>query len=198
VGPLKWTQDAWSAHIKKYRWPFMLAVILLFLYMLSQLNGEKRENPPPAQAVNDMKPSIDAVMEAYEQYYENMLRDILEAIVGVGDVSVMVNVDATPEQVFEKNTRKSTQLTRESDRQGGSRTVEDTSVDEEVLRMMQGSKEDPVVVKTLKPKIRGVVVVARGADNPTIKQWIYDVVSRSLDVPPHRISVVPKKIAGRD
>lgn len=185
-------------NFKQYRWPFILAVILLFLYVFSLLKGEKHEEPPPAQDVSETKVSIDAVMEAYEQYYEHMLRDILEAIVGVGEVSVMVNVDATPEQVFEKNTRKSTQLTRESDRQGGSRTVEDTSIDEEVLRIMQGSNEDPVVVKTLKPKIRGVVVVARGAENPTIKNWIYDVVSRSLDVPPHRISVVPKKMSGRD
>jgi stage III sporulation protein AG len=50
-----------------------------------------------------------------------------------------------------------------------------------------------LVVKTVKPKIRGVVVVAKGAENATVKKLISDAVERGLEVPAHRISVVPRK-----
>ncbi|MNW16560.1 hypothetical protein D3C71_2154450 [compost metagenome] len=59
--------------------------------------------------------------------------------------------------------------------------------------MKQSSDEVPLVVKTTKPKIRGVVVVAKGAENPTVKLLIADAVERGLEVPAHRISVVPRK-----
>ncbi|MNC72064.1 hypothetical protein D3C75_1230700 [compost metagenome] len=59
--------------------------------------------------------------------------------------------------------------------------------------MNQSGDDTPLVVKTTKPKIRGVVVVAKGAENATVKKLISDAVERGLDVPAHRISVVPRK-----
>lgn len=56
-----------------------------------------------------------------------------------------------------------------------------------------GDQEKPVVVKTEKPKIRGILVVAKGADNIEVKKWIIEAVTRSLDVPSHRVAVLPKK-----
>lgn len=41
-------------------------------------------------------------IEDVEQEYENQLKEILETIIGVEDVSIVVNVDATSLKVFEK------------------------------------------------------------------------------------------------
>jgi stage III sporulation protein AG len=51
----------------------------------------------------------------------------------------------------------------------------------------------PVVVETKKPDIRGVLVVAKGAENIQVKKWIVEAVTRVLGVSSHRVSVVPKK-----
>ncbi|MFN2745387.1 MULTISPECIES: stage III sporulation protein AG [Bacillus] len=136
------------------------------------------------------KESIDD----YEQEYENQLKEILETIIGVDDVSIVVNVDATSLKVFEKNQKTQETSTSETDKQGGKRTVTEISSDEEIVMIKNGQEETPVVVQTKKPEIRGVLVVAQGVDNVQIKKTIIEAVTRFLDVPSHRVAVAPKKM----
>ncbi|MNT81417.1 hypothetical protein D3C72_2210110 [compost metagenome] len=51
----------------------------------------------------------------------------------------------------------------------------------------------PLITKKIKPKIRGVLVVARGAENKIVKQLIVDAVEKGLNVASYQISVVPRK-----
>ena len=132
----------------------------------------------------------------YERTYEAQLKEALDKIVGVEDVTVVVNVDATELKVFEKNTNTQSQQTDETDREGGKRKVEDQSREEQLVIIQDGEKEIPVVTETKKPAIRGVLVVAKGADNIQVKKWIIEAVTRSLDVPSHRVAVMPKKTKG--
>lgn len=135
-------------------------------------------------------------MMEYEELYETQLRDALEQVVGVGNASIMVNLDATSIKIYEKNRVTQSQNTDEVDREGGKRKVEDLSLDEKVVIVRNGEEEKPVLVKTEKPAIRGVLVVAEGADNVQVKKWIVEAVTRVLDVPAHRVSVLPKKNQG--
>ena len=136
------------------------------------------------------------IIRKYEQAYETQLKEALDNIVGVSDVTVVVNVDATERQVFEKNNTNQTQVTDETDREGGKRKVEDQSINEQLVIIQNGEKEVPIVVETKKPEIRGVLVVAKGADNIQVKKWIIEAVTRSLDVPSHQVAVLPKKTKG--
>jgi len=129
----------------------------------------------------------------YEKKYEEQLQEVLEQIDGVSKVEVIVNLDATEAKVYEKNTVTQKQSTDETDREGGKRKVEDISTDEKLVIVRSGDQEKPVVVKTEKPKVRGILVVAKGADNIEVKKWIIEAVTRSLDVPSHRVAVLPKK-----
>lgn len=45
----------------------------------------------------------------------------------------------------------------------------------------------------MKPRVRGVLVVAKGADNIQVKAWITEAVQKVLDVPAYKISILPKK-----
>ncbi|MNN46313.1 hypothetical protein D3C81_1606920 [compost metagenome] len=49
------------------------------------------------------------------------------------------------------------------------------------------------MTKKIKPKVRGVLIVAKGAENKTVKALIVDAVEKGLNVPAYRISVVPRK-----
>ncbi|TYR82453.1 stage III sporulation protein AG [Priestia megaterium] len=132
-------------------------------------------------------------MTDYEERYESQLKDVLEQINGVSKVEVIVNLDATESKIYEKNTVTQRQSTDETDREGGTRKVEDTSTDEKLVIVRSGDQEKPVIVKTEKPKVRGVLVVAKGADNIEVKKWIIEAVTRSLDIASHRVAVLPKK-----
>ncbi len=67
---------------------------------------------------------------------------------------------------------KRSQTTGETDKTGGKREVEDESLDEKTVIIREGDKETPVVLRTEKPKVRGVLVVAKGVDNIQVKAMV--------------------------
>ena len=139
------------------------------------------------------KGSGNKAVTAYEEKYENQLKKALQQMLGVNDVTVVVNIDSTDKKVLEKNRVSKSQTTEETDREGGERKVQEASTDEQLVIIREGDKEVPIVVETKKPVIRGVLVVAKGADNIQVKKWIVEAVTRALDVPSHRVAVMPKK-----
>lgn len=128
----------------------------------------------------------------YEEELENKLKEMLSKIKGVGEVSVMINLDSTQEMVVEKNVQTQESTTEERDREGGNRQIKDQQRNEQVVILRQGNHEQPIVVKTTKPPVRGVLVLAPGATDVQVKAWISEAVQRVLDVPPHKVSVLPK------
>jgi stage III sporulation protein AG len=137
--------------------------------------------------------SSPSSMDEYEVMYENQLSEILSKIMGVGEVSVMVNLDTSEQLVIEKNKKSSLSTTNEKDREGGSRQIEDQTHDDQVVVVRKGNDEEPVVIMTKKPKVRGVLIVAKGAEHQQVKEMITQAVRRVLDVPLHKISVLPKR-----
>ncbi|MFP3387839.1 stage III sporulation protein AG [Brevibacillus sp. SIMBA_040] len=137
-------------------------------------------------------PATDIIAE-YENIYESQLRDILGSVVGVGGVDVMVNLESTPELVVEKNRNIRSSTNQEMDKEKATRNQNDQSRDEQLVIIQGGKQDQPVVVKTLKPRVRGVLVVAKGADNIQVKAWITEAVQKVLDVPAYKISILPKK-----
>jgi stage III sporulation protein AG len=151
--------------------------------------------PPPAEEAraigrSDPEPSE---YEAFEARYEAAIRDILQKIAGVGEVDVMVTIDSTEELVVERHVEQRQQNTNEKDGQGGTRTISDASRSGQVVLVQAKGDQSPVVIKKIRPQIRGVVVVAVGAENLTVKKMIAEAVERGLGVPAHRISVIPGK-----
>lgn len=128
-----------------------------------------------------------------ERELENEIKDILEKMVGVGTVDVLITIDSTEEIVVQKNESISQRITNESDRNGASRHITETTRDGQVVLYEMSGSRSPIIVKRIKPHVRGVLIVAKGAENGTVHRLIAEAVSRGLDVPLHRISVVPRK-----
>lgn len=188
-----------------------LIIVLLFgaaIMLLSNIFFNENETNTELNVFNNTKQSQSGeevpafgqknakqnnVIEDYENAYENQLKEALEGIKGVGNVTVVVNVEATEKQILEKNEKRQTQSTDETDPQGGKRKIEDSSQEQQLVIIREGEKEVPIVIETKKPEIRGVLVVASGADNIQVKSWIIEAVTRSLGVPSHRVAVMPKK-----
>ena len=145
---------------------------------MAVFNQQEKPEEEAAEVFADKKSSGNNEIEAYEQAYENQLKEALDAIVGVSDVTVVVNVDSTEKRVLEKNSKSQNQVTEETDREGGRRKVEDHSNDDQLVIIQDGEKEVPIVIETKKPAIRGVLVVAKGADNIQVKKWIIEAVTR--------------------
>ncbi|MGE6629362.1 stage III sporulation protein AG [Bacillus sp. NPDC077027] len=193
--------------LTKHHYFLLVFIIGVSFMILSQIlsppsNDQKAVEPvsknPSSQEQEVFKPTSTGKsknsIEEVEQEYENQLKEILETIIGVEDVSIVVNVDATSLKIFEKNKSNKSTMTEETDKEGGIRSVTDQTKEEEIVIIKNGNEETPVVVQTKKPEIRGVLVVAQGVDNVQIKKTIIEAVTRVLDVPSHRVAVAPKKL----
>ncbi len=132
-------------------------------------------------------------MQRLESSYEEELGSLLNKIDGVSEVEVMLNFDATNKHIFEKNLVIGKQVTEETDQNGGKRKIEDETKDQSVVIIRQGDQEVPISIQTQKPTLRGALIIAKGVDHLEVKKWVIDAVSKVLDVPSHRVSVLQKK-----
>ncbi len=129
----------------------------------------------------------------YEEAYQSQLKEILQKIVGVGEAEVLVTIESTEEITVDKSYNDTQKMTTERDTNGATRNISEVSRSGEVVLYQVSGDQRPLVLKMIKPKIRGVIVVAKGAENLTVKKMIAEAVERGLDVPPHRISILPRK-----
>lgn len=131
-------------------------------------------------------------IEKYESYVNQNLKNILEQIQGVSDVSVMVTFASTEKKIYQNNVKTQDNQTSETDQKGGKREVNQRNEDSEVVMIDQNGNKVPVVIGKEQPTVRGVIVVAKGADQPTTKVQVMEAVSTVLDIPTYKVKVLEK------
>jgi stage III sporulation protein AG len=179
-----------------WRW-LVLAILLGVGLMIIASFLTVKEVQPTAEPRADSRPQTAAqkwqTVTYYEEEYSRRLQTVLEQVAGIGEVEVFVNVDSTDEVIVEKNRQDTQQVTNEKDRQGATRQVTELARDGEVVTVDEDGAQRPLILKRIKPRIRGVLVVADGAERATVRKLLVEAVERSLDVPSHRISVLPRR-----
>jgi len=133
--------------------------------------------------------------EEYAAQMEKRLEEILGRMEGVGRVQVMITLESSEELIVEKEAPYSRSATTESDFQGGSRTINQTEMQDNTVYRTQGNSSEPYVVKTLTPKVQGVVVVAQGAGTGNVNRTIVELVQALFDIEAHKVRVVKMETA---
>ncbi|WP_312471811.1 stage III sporulation protein AG [Neobacillus sp.] len=211
-GPLSWLKKILKLDEKgekkpsKYQYMLLVLCIGAAFMLVGNIVFKNDTNPAVVPVTTGQKAGSEDVaafglkkgsgnkaITEYEEKYENQLKKALQDMLGEDDVTVVVNIDSTDKKILEKNRTVKSQTTDEIDRDGGQRKVVDSSTDEQLVIIREGEKEVPILVETIKPEIRGVLVVAKGAENIEVKKWIREAVTRALGVPSHRVAVMPKK-----
>ena len=113
--------------------------------------------------------------ERYVSSPENKLQSVISGIKGAGKSSVVITVDgaissivAVDEKTVEENGRKTTT----------------------VSTVMSGGK--PVILGEKYPEITGVLVVAKGADDITVKMAILNAVTVALGVNCNKVQILAR------
>lgn len=188
----------WIQGDKKRMYIFALGIIGLVLLLFNQPFSSK-DNEPTFIVKDEPKeenPSQDTDYKGdvaeVEAKYEKDLVAMLNKIKGISEVEVMVNVDSTHVQVYEKDVITSKQQTEEQDKSGGLRELADESKETRLVTVREGEKEKPLLVQTKKPEIRGVFITAKGLEQPSVKKNIIDAVAKVLGVSTYRISIIEK------
>ena len=126
--------------------------------------GNKKADVQPTAAVTSVEDE------------EERLANILSQIDGAGEVSVMITYYSSSEKNIAYETKVSSREKEESE-------------DKKAV-MTDG---EPMVVKEVYPKVRGVIVTADGGGNSAVRSAISEAVTASLDVPAHRICIFKKE-----
>lgn len=143
-----------------------LVVILLFglLLMIAALPvKEKKDQEMPEEE----KESENTFQEAdWQEKMEERLTQVLEQVEGIGDTEVFLTCSGTEKKVVEKD---ETESVYEKDARGN---------------------QSPYVVQEQYPQVTGVLIAAKGGDNPVVVQNIREAVQALFQVEPHKIKVM--------
>ena len=115
---------------------------------------------------------------------EKRLAETVKKIDGINDADVFIT--------YENNGVKRHATNIKDDAVTGENNV---TVKKETSAVMkkEGSLETPFVSEEILPQIRGVLIVASGADDLKLKEEITVAISAVLGVPLHKVRVLPAK-----
>ena len=143
-----------------------LVVILLFglLLMIAALPVKEKKEQAGKEEVQERETIISDA--DWQEKMEKRLTQVLEKVEGVGDTEVFLTCSGTEKKVVEKD---ETESVYEKDARGN---------------------QSPYVVQEQYPQVTGVLVAAKGGDNPVVVQNIREAVEALFQVEPHKIKVM--------
>lgn len=170
---------------------FIILLGSIILLIIANIFLDKEANNP-RYLLDENKIEYDGMeKEDYSLYLEDKLINILSELKGVGKVNVMVTLESTVEKVTVNNTTKITESTLEEDAEGGTRKIEREDLTSEVLT--KGNDDSLLVVKEIKPNVQGVIVMAEGAEDPLIKETLYEAVKTVLGIKGNKVQIFSSK-----
>jgi stage III sporulation protein AG len=186
-----WDENSGAENRKKMMRNFIvigcLGVMLMLLSNYFKASTDVKEALPVLSAETQKE---DKDMNE-EQQLEQRLQTMLEQLPGVGRVNVMIVFDASKQLVVQQNVENNQQLTEEQDRNGATRQIREQSKQSQTVMQQSSGNQQPLVVQTIQPKVRGVLIIAEGAESPAIKQMILEAVRKGLHVRLSAISILP-------
>lgn len=107
---------------------------------------------------------------------EKRVEKAVKQIKGAGKTEVTLTFDSSKEYYYAKNTSESTDGSEKEN-------------DYEFVIYDGKNGEEPLLIKSCEPEIRGVLVVCEGGNEPLIKEKIIEAVCALLDIPSNKVSV---------
>jgi stage III sporulation protein AG len=138
------------------------------------------------------KESSSLTLADYAERTEKRLKEVLSAIEGAGNVEVMITYESGPEiiPVVDSSTQKNS---TESTSQDSTSLNTSETESAKAVTVQQQSGAEPIVLMEKQPKVRGVIVIAQGANNMRVKIEVQQAVKTVLDVSLNCIDVFTMK-----
>jgi stage III sporulation protein AG len=168
----------------------LLGIILMFS---SPFFTSQRKLPVPRDNYVPEVPSVFQEQKSCERELTEALGNILEHIDGISNVEVFISFDSSEEIVYAQSVGNNSRETSEVDREGGRREIyEDNKNSDYIILRDAGGGEKPLQLRKNMPAVKGVLVVANGADNCFLRLKIIRAIESVLELPAHRIAVLPR------
>lgn len=173
--------------IKKLKKEQLLIGALLGILLLVIVIPLPEENMQEETVENEAK-----VTEPVTKTLETQLEEALEKISGVGHVEVFISYQDNGKIIVEKDETISEELVQEADSNGGTRTTTSSRNEKQTI---YDADDGPYVIQELSPTIEGVLVVAQGAGNISIKNQIKETIEALFGLDAHKISIMKMEVS---
>ena len=170
---------AWMSS-KKGGWVLVVTAILGMLLIYASSHIQKAESVPEQDA-----------SAAYVDQLEEKLCRVVSRMTGEDDPEVLVSLESSEEVVYADMLDQSQDRSENTEGDDYQKTQEksDTKQNYIVVEDADGSQK-ALVVTTLSPSVRGVVVVTAYADDPTVREEIIQAVTTALNLSSKKVCVV--------
>ena len=171
-------------------WVGVVGILLLILgnVFSSQTNLTDNENKNTNNAIVQQPISLSD-----EQILENKITQLLSKVKGAGNVAVSVTLSGGSSKETAQNITKETKTVQEKDTSGGVRTTTESKESNQVLTSKENGMDKAIVVREVKPEIKGVLVVADGAVSSNIKAELTKAVETGLGISSYKVTVLPRQ-----
>ena len=176
---------------------FFVIILIITIVVINIIwNGDKKsskdenlQNDTSKQLARQNTNATIEVGSNSTNELEIRLKDILSKIQGVGEVEVLINYSESSEIVpmYNENTKSSN--TEETDTSGGTRTIQETDSQKEIIYQENSGEKTPITQKVVEPKIEGAIITAKGANNADVKAKIIQAVEAVTGLATHKIQV---------
>ena len=177
---------------------FFIVVLIITIVIINVIwNGNKKtnnqetniDNKKLAESQNTLSGTSDIQSSNTQNELETKLEKILSIIQGVGEVQVCINYQESAEVVAMYNENSKTSSTEETDTSGGTRKIEETDTQKDIIYKEDNGEKTPITKKVVQPKIEGAIITAKGANNAETKTNIIQAVEAVTGLATHKIQV---------
>ncbi len=177
------------AKLKKVKHIEVYAVILLAVVVLAIWLMPMGENNTATTSSGE---SELITTSQYAEMLESKLINVLSAISGAGEVNCMITLDGEVERVLAYSNDEQTSSTENTTSSGSTNSTESSTINKEPILINVNGSSQPLVLYQIMPDIKGVVIVASGADDVRVKLDILKAVQALLNVSSAQIEIFVK------
>ena len=175
---------------------FFVVILIATIVIINIIwNGDKDssndkgiQNDTSKQLANTNTSSIEVSSNTANEL-EIKLEEILSKIQGVGEVKVFINYSESSEMIPMYNENSKTSNTEETDTSGGTRKIEETDSQKEIIYEESDGEKTVITQKIVEPQIEGAIITAKGAGSAEVKTSIIQAVEAVTGLATHKIQV---------
>jgi len=120
---------------------------------------------------------------------EKKLAAVLSSIKGAGQVELTLFYASSGSKEYAVDRNEEVRETNETGEGGVKRVIRESRISQQLA----GNSGEAFMVNAHSPEVVGALVVADGAGDPQVKEELSEALSSLLDLPLHRITVLPRE-----
>lgn len=168
----------------------LVGILLVVIAIPTKKKEEKDQGKESSSVVTNQNGDTETGEDTLD-ILEEKLKRALSKVEGVGEVEVMITMKSKGEKIIGKDTPSITKSQMETDSQGGTRSSNEVNTSESTIYAQdENGKQVPYITEELEPKVEGVIVIAKGGDDPVVIKNISEAIMALFKVEAHKIKIM--------